>query len=308
MRHFFLIMFAGALICSYSCKTDKVDEKKEKKELATFNFSPPKPINGKLKGVVELGASGFNSFIVEIDEDKNWETKKVEYGSSLIIEAMTNTSEVNLKLKEYVQKITGYGLTMKDIYFVVSSGAFKEDLTKTIVKELKNIGHNVEVVTPLQEAQYALKAVLPKQYYSSGFVVDIGSGNTKISYADNSAIVGFETFGAKYYQNAIDDAVVYKEVKEIASKVPFEKRKYCFLIGGVPYQMASLTKKEGERYTVLSPDANDFLEAVEKKGKKVKSGLTIYKAILDATDSEVVVFDDNNNFVIGYLLSLSDKQ
>ena len=34
---------------------------------APFNYTPPQPVNGKLKGVVEMGATGFNSFIVRID-------------------------------------------------------------------------------------------------------------------------------------------------------------------------------------------------------------------------------------------------
>ena len=32
-----------------------------------FNYTPKAPVNGSLKGVVELGAAGFNSFVVEID-------------------------------------------------------------------------------------------------------------------------------------------------------------------------------------------------------------------------------------------------
>ena len=38
---------------------------------ATFDYTAPAPVDGKLKGVVELGASGFNSFIVNIDKQKN---------------------------------------------------------------------------------------------------------------------------------------------------------------------------------------------------------------------------------------------
>ncbi|WCC44838.1 hypothetical protein PJW08_15000 [Tenacibaculum finnmarkense] len=54
--------------------TSKIAEKsakKEKRKTASFNYKPTKPINGTLKGVVELGASGFNSFIVAIDKNNN---------------------------------------------------------------------------------------------------------------------------------------------------------------------------------------------------------------------------------------------
>ncbi|MBK6339196.1 MAG: hypothetical protein IPF63_06230 [Bacteroidetes bacterium] len=51
-----------------------------------FNFTPTVPVNGKLKGVVELGATGFNSFIVNIDAQKNWKLEKADYGASLVYE------------------------------------------------------------------------------------------------------------------------------------------------------------------------------------------------------------------------------
>ena len=38
-----------------------------------FSYLPPAPVNGTLKGVVELGASGFNSFIINVDSKKNLE-------------------------------------------------------------------------------------------------------------------------------------------------------------------------------------------------------------------------------------------
>src|SRR5689334_1026001 len=49
---------------------------------STFSYTPPAPTNGKLKGVVEMGASGFNSFIVKIDPQKNWQLEKAEFGNS----------------------------------------------------------------------------------------------------------------------------------------------------------------------------------------------------------------------------------
>jgi hypothetical protein len=40
-----------------------------------FSYTPPAPENGKLKGVVELGASGFNSFIIRVDPRKTGSSK-----------------------------------------------------------------------------------------------------------------------------------------------------------------------------------------------------------------------------------------
>ncbi|MBA2761228.1 MAG: hypothetical protein H0U39_04550, partial [Segetibacter sp.] len=35
-----------------------------------FNYTPDKPVNGTLRGVVELGATGFNSFVINMDNQK----------------------------------------------------------------------------------------------------------------------------------------------------------------------------------------------------------------------------------------------
>src|SRR4051812_4435893 len=38
-----------------------------KPKAGSFTYSPEKPQNGKVKGVVELGAAGFNSFVIRMD-------------------------------------------------------------------------------------------------------------------------------------------------------------------------------------------------------------------------------------------------
>src|SRR5678816_2614663 len=36
-------------------------------EAREFNYTPEQPENGSLRGVVELGATGFNSFVINMD-------------------------------------------------------------------------------------------------------------------------------------------------------------------------------------------------------------------------------------------------
>ncbi|WP_075340616.1 hypothetical protein [Tenacibaculum agarivorans] len=277
---------------------------KNDKETATFNFKPQKPVQGKLKAVVELGASGFNSFIIEVDKDKNWEAKRKEFGNSLILEELTNTKEVNAKLKSYIQKILEFGVNPKDVHFVISSGADQKTITKTVKKELKKIGYVVNVVTAEEEGQYALKSAMPKCFEETAFVVDIGSGNTKIAYLDGNKIISKETHGAKYFQKNIDASKVYKEANKIASEVPQTKRVQSFIIGGVPYQMAKTLRKGNERFTILNKDITTYAKLAEQKGRKVASGLTIFKAINDQTNPSSIIFDWDANFTIGYLLNL----
>lgn len=313
---FYLLLIT--VISFTACKKEKKDttekkqtvetpQKENTKKVSSFKYASKKPVNGELKGVVELGASGFNSFIVNIDKDKNWEVKRKEFGNSLIIEGMTNANEVNKKLKLYIQEILEFGVDSKNIHFVMSSGAVKSDISKTIIKELKSIGYIVNIVTPEQEGIYALKSVLPDRFKTIAYVVDIGSGNTKISYHDNDKFVGKETYGAKYFQKNIENTVVYNDVRKKSSDIPKGRRALCFIIGGVPYQMAKKSRKNEERFTVLDADINGYADLSKNKGKKLESGLNIYKAIADETNCKKFVFDWDANFTIGFLLDLPKK-
>jgi len=256
-------------------------------------------VDGKLKGVVELGASGFNSFIIKVDRQKNWQLEKAEFGNSLVLENMATDDDIRAGLKKYIGSMLDYGVSGKDIHFVVSSGAAKAENTQKITRALKQLNYFVNQVTPEQEGTLGLRSVLPEAYSDQAFVVDIGSGNTKISWKEGGKLTAVETYGAKYFQNNVDDKKVYAEVSEKAKQVPSANRKSCFIIGGVPFELAKPIRKEKERYTVLNaPDAYKLDNA------KSKAGLNIYKAIADATSCQQFVFDWDANFTIGFLLGL----
>lgn len=291
------------IIIFCSCKTTTEKDKKLIINNFTFNYVPQKPANGKLFGLVELGAAGFNSFIIDVDKDLNWELKKKEYGTSLIVEGMTNTELVNQKLRGSIDEIARFGVAAKDIYFIVSSGAAKEEITTLMVAELKKIGYTVNSVTVEEEGAYAFKAVLPKKFREDSFVVDIGSGNTKISYIkSDGSVETLESHGAKYYQKGLEDEQVFQEVRATLAQVPLNKRKQCFLIGGVPTKLARFTNKKEELYTVLNPNATYFNAFAKEAGKKVQAGLNIYKAIQEATGVQKVIYVLDGNFTTGFLL------
>lgn len=264
-----------------------------------FSYVAPEPINGKLKGVVELGASGFNSFIVRIDKDKNWKLEKAEFGNSLVTENMATDDDIRSGLKKYIGGMLDFGVSGRDIHFVVSSGAAKSEVTQKIVKNLKSLNYFVNTVSPEQEGSLALKCVLPKDFEEEAFVVDIGSGNTKISWKNGSSISALETYGSKYFQNDISDDVVYDEVKKICAKIPKSKTKTCFIIGGVPFKMAKQVRNGKERFTILKAPKDYRMEDA-----KDRAGVNIYKGIKDATGCEQFVFDWDANFTIGFLLGL----
>ncbi|WP_138476311.1 Ppx/GppA phosphatase family protein [Dyadobacter bucti] len=269
-------------------------------QTTAFNYTPPAPVDGKLKGVVELGASGFNSFVIKVDAQKRWKLEKSEFGNSLVTENMATDEDVRIGLKKYISGMLDYGVGSKDIHFVVSSGAAKADVTQKISRVLKSLGYVVNQVTPEQEGQLALKSVLPAEYTDKAFVVDIGSGNTKISWVKGEKVSALESYGAKYFQEGTDDAKVYKEVSDKAKQIPAELRETCFIIGGVPFEMAKEVRKGKERYTTLSAP----LAYSKLTNAKSKAGINIYKAVTDATGCKQFVFDWDANFTIGFLLGL----
>jgi hypothetical protein len=268
-------------------------------EKVPFTYKPLNVVNGKLKGVVELGASGFNSFIIKIDEQKNWSLDKAEFGNSLVIENMATDEDVRSGLKKYIGTMLDYGVGGKNIHFVVSSGAQKAENTQKIIKVLKTLNYSVNEVTAAQEGKLALKSVLPAQFEDNSFVADIGSGNTKISWKNGSTINALESYGAKYFQNGDSDDKVFADVSAKAKQVPSGNRKTCFIIGGVPFEMAKKVRNGKERYTVL-----DAPSAYQMDNAKGKAGVNIYKALADATGCQQFVFDWDANFTIGFLLSL----
>lgn len=268
-------------------------------ERAVFNYSPPEPVGGILRGVVELGASGFNSFIVRTDAQHNWKLNKAEFGNSLVMENMATDEDVRTGLKAYIAKMLDYGVAGKNIHFVVSSGALKAEGTQKIIKQLAKLNYVVNTVTPEKEGMLGLRSVLPRSYADKAFVADIGSGNTKISWLADGAPKSVETYGAKYFEKGTDDATVATEVKAKAEQIPTSLRQTCFIIGGVPFEMAKQVRKGSERYTVL-----DAPSAYKLDNAKSKAGLNIYRSLAEATGCQQFVFDWDANFTIGYLLTL----
>ena len=264
---------------------------------SAFNYTPPAVTSGKLKGVVELGASGFNSFIIRQNDRKQWQLEKSEFGNSLVIENMATDEDVRAGLKAYIGKMLDFGVNGRDIHFVVSSGAAKADITQKLVKGLRSLNYQVNTVTPEQEGRYALLSVLPQEFSETAFVTDIGSGNTKVSWKQNGVIKTFESYGSKYFQNGISDQTVATEVASKARQIPAGHRERCFIIGGVPFSLAKQVRNGKERFTVL-PLGHSY----DLSDAKSKAGMNILRALSESTGCRQFVFDWDANFTIGFLL------
>lgn len=269
----------------------------------SFDYTPDKPEHGILRGVVEVGASGFNSFVINMDNQKRWEIVSKDFGESLAYEDMANTDDIRAGLKKYLAGMFEKGVDKRNMHFVISSGAQKAPKTAEVAAELKKMGFVVNLVNAEQEGKFAFKATVPPNYQDDSFLVDIGSGNTKISWQQGTGLQSVELPGAKYFEKGTSDADVYNQVKQALKALPANKHNVCFIIGGVPFSLAKQTRNGQERYTVLNnPDT------YKASDKKLASGLNIYKAIKDATHCDTFVFDWDANFTIGFLLSLHNAQ
>jgi hypothetical protein len=218
-----------------------------------------------------------------------------------VYEKLTTDQDVKDGLKKYIADMLAYGVSPREIHFVISSGAQKVDIAKKIIDYLKGMGYVVNLVTASQEGTLGYRCVMPKDYTGDAFVVDIGSGNTKIAWMDGGQIKNAEAAGAKYFQNNTPDETVYADVKTKASQIPANLRKTCFIIGGVPFDLAKQVRNGKERFTVLAAP-----EKYTPKDAKGKAGINIYKAVADATDCQQFVFDWDANFTIGFLLGLGN--
>lgn len=268
---------------------------------AGFSYKPEKPVDGKLKGVVEVGASGFNSFVVNIDQQKRWEVIAQDFGQSLVYEGLATAKDISTGLNKYILMMADKGVDRRNMHFLISSGAQKDPKTRPIATELKKMGFDVVLVTAQKEGEWALKCILPASYNGSAFVTDIGSGNTKLAWKIGEKIEVLEAPGSKYYEKDIQHEAVYDIIKEKALKIPSANREVCFIMGGTPYDLAKQHRNGEERYTLLkNPD--DYTA----NKPKTKAGLNIYKSIKDATGCKIFVFDWYGNFTIGYLLDLTN--
>ncbi len=264
-----------------------------------FNYTPEKPVNGTLRGVVEVGATGFNSFVINMDRERRWEIVSKDFGESLAYEGLATTEDIRGGLKKYLANMFDKGVTKNNMHFVISSGAQKEAKTTTIANELKKMGYVVNLVTPAQEGKFAFKATVPPSFADNSYLVDIGSGNTRVSWDEGGSLKSMELPGAKFFEKGTSDDAVYNDVRSQVAKIPEGKRNVCFIIGGVPFMLAKQGRQGEERYTVLNEPGS-----YKAADKRMASGLTIYKGITEGTKTDTFVFDWDANFTIGFLLSL----
>ncbi len=298
-----LLLLCTFIVFSCSGPQQKVEETPAvaTEEPSGFNYMPPLPENGSLYGIVEMGGTGFNSFIVNLDTVGNWKLEKANFGESNVYEGEATLEATKAGLETYIAGMLEKGVTGDKIHFIQSSTASANEKVQQINVALKELGYAINSVDVEKEGIFAFKAIIPAPYIENSFVVDIGSGNTKISWMEADEVRSISVEGSKYYQNGLTDEGVYAKIKSRIMEIPVEKTKYCFMIGGVPYNLAKLNEDYTDRYAPLKNPAD--YQGIDDP--KVLAGLNIYKALYDNLEGcNAYIFDWDGNFSIGFLLSV----
>ncbi|MEO9484793.1 MAG: hypothetical protein ABJG47_15140 [Ekhidna sp.] len=283
-------------------KTDTKNKAVEQVERArVFDYQPPIPVKGTLYAAIELGALGLNYFIAEIDAQKRWQLINASYGRSNIIYGVNTTREILDKIDEFRKEILTKGVARKNIHILASSSAVRADIISEIKSGLANDNLAINSIDAKTEAEYALIATIPKEFIGESFLVDIGSGNSKIAWVENDDTLNIEIHGSKYFLGDIQDTTVFREVRDALLEVPEKNRHLCFMLGGMIYEFMKDEIEDSEnRYFVLGKPST-----YPSDNEKLRAGNVIYNALyLEPTYS--YIFDSESNFSIGFLLSLEE--
>jgi hypothetical protein len=308
MKSLFRVFFIVFLLTSCSKKIDQEENTSltitniPQSKGKSFDYKPELPINGKLYAAIEIGSAGLNYFIVNMDKQNRWELVQAGFGESDLIEKTTDIEAVFLKIESYKRKIIKSGVPKNDIYVIASSSAIELRKIEDIRSRLELSGIKLRTVNAEQEGYFDLLATVPKEFVEESFLVDIGSGNTKVTWITEIDTFSIETFGSKYYINDLHDTTAFRVVRDLLLQIPIKNRNLCFMLGGIPYEFAAVTGKKNGRYTILQRPGK-----YSPSSKKGKAGKIIYSAFyLEPTYS--YIFDWDANFSIGYLISLGENR
>ncbi|MEP1095213.1 MAG: hypothetical protein ABJG78_08895 [Cyclobacteriaceae bacterium] len=293
-----LLLFAR---CSFS--ENSSGEKRTTGDLTSFqtsfDYAPEQPVNGKLLGIMELGYSGFNSFIVKMDNQDRWTLEKALYSESHIGDGKVTFEYVLAEIERFKSEMIAFGVDGNNINFVASSSAIRDQKVVGIAEQLRRLDIGLITVSVTQEGTYALHATVPKSLLEDAYMIDIGSGNTKVSWYENGQAQTLETYGSRYKEVGVSDQEARIGIKDAVAQVPSRNRNLCFMVGKIPFLLATLTDNRSKRYTVLEPpDAYSFADA------QSQAGLNLYDALWEeATIS--YVFDWDSNYSIGVLMNVN---
>lgn len=294
----FLAMTLILAACSTNQEKQSSQNVKKAKTQRKFEYLPKDPINGKLMGVIEIGSLGLNYFIINIDQEDRWSLVKSEFGRSNIVFGEIDKNQAVSKIAAFQKEILNEGVIKDNLHIVASSSAIGLSNIEWLEKEINDLGMELVKVDASEEANFALTASVPFEFAQESFIVDMGSGNTKLSWTDGTDTTTLETFGSKYYLDGIQDTTVFRSVRNTMLKIPEANRNLCFMIGGMPYEFAKTEERTG-RYSVLKAPTT-----YSDNGERMNAAIVIYSALYNETTYSYI-FDWDSNFSVGYLMTIN---
>ncbi len=307
MNHLVKICLISLVLigCSSDTKNTQVNSEPatsiqpQTEEKRVFDYQPRQPINGQLYATIELGALGLNYFIAEIDNENRWVLTESSFGRSNIIYGVNSSNEIFEKILEYRSEILSKGVTASNIHILASSSAIKSKIIEELKVRLNAKGLTVNYIDAEAEGNYALAATIPQEFITESFLVDIGSGNTKLSWVENNDTLSIDIHGSKYFLSDVHDTTVFREVRDALLEIPEKNRNLCFMLGGMIYEFEKdKVENSDTRYFVLKSPSQ-----YPTNNEKLKAANIIYNALyLEPTFS--YIFDSQSTFSIGYLLEL----
>lgn len=296
----FLIILTGCGVKKSSNEETKSKLPKEQSvsEVRSFDYQPRTPENGELNAVIELGSLGLNYFIIEIDSDGCWKLERSAFGRSNFIYGVNTDAEIIANIQRFKQEIMDYGVKPEDIHLIASSSVVKSEDIPSLNSQLVETSLKIKSISASDEARFALLATVPKEFIEESFIVDIGSGNTKLAWVEKEDTLSVEIHGSKYFLSDAQDTTVFREVRNALLQVPEKNRNLCFMLGGMIYEfIRGDVEVSDNRYFVLNPPSEYPID-----NEKLKAANVIYNALyLEPTFS--YIFDRDSNFSIGYLVS-----
>ena len=294
-----LILIVVLSACSKTQKTESDQVSRQSETKKSFEYIPQEPVNGKNMGVIEIGSLGLNYFIIEIDSTDRWSLVKSEFGRSNFVFGDQNKEPLIAKIKAFKDDILSSGVARNNLHIVASSSAMDNSKFNWLKDEINNLELTLTSVDAEQEARFALMAAVPAEFVRESFLVDMGSGNTKLSWTNGKDTTTIETFGSKYYVDEVQDSTAFRKVRDALLQIPEANRNLCFMLGGMPFEFASESGPKNGRYTILNPPS-----ALANNSERKNAGIILYNALfLEPTYS--YIFDWDSNFSVGYLMSIN---
>lgn len=296
---FIALIFIG---CSSHSK-DTADSTEEPVDISafisSFDYKPEEPQNGSLLGIIEIGYEGFKYYIVNIDKQDRWSLERSVYERSHLEDPNFSFERMLASINRYKLDMIEFGVRETDINLVASASAMRHERVAEMASYLsaRNIG--LIRLNEKLEDRYALFATIPSEYVETAFMIDIGQEKTKVLWASNDEIVSKSTYGSKYYVDRVPDSVVYGDLQQIIDEVPLQNRNVCFVLGGIPSKLASMSNNRDGRYTVLTDPRHYRMN--DEHGL---AGLNLYRAAW-SEETFSYVFDWDASFSIGILMDVN---